>query len=87
MPEKQGEPGRPSRDGTPVTGTGVKRPLVVVVLALMAGLAAGAWGLKVTGTWLVIGLAGLLGVLFLVYGLGCIRGSRDQRRDGQEEPK
>ena len=84
MPEKQGEPGRPVKN---VTGTGVKRPLVVVVLALMVGLAAGAWGLKITGTWLIIGLAGLLGILFLVYGLGFGGGSRDQRRDGQEEPK
>jgi hypothetical protein len=86
MPEKQGEPGRPIRDGTPVTGT-VKRPLVVVVLALMLGLAAAAWGLKVTGTWLLIGLAGLLAVLFLVYGLSSIGGSQNQPRDGQEEPK
>ena len=87
MPEKQGEPGRPLRDGTPVLGTGVKRPLVVVVLALMLGLAAAAWGLKVTGTWLLIGLAGLLAVLFLVYGLGSVGGSQNQRRDDQEEPK
>lgn len=87
MPEKLGKPDRPSGDKTPVTGTGVKRPLVLVVLALMVGLAAAAWGLKVTGTWLVIGLAGLLGVLFLVYGLGFGGGSREQRRDGQEEPK
>ncbi|MEJ2092086.1 MAG: hypothetical protein P8X65_07805 [Syntrophobacterales bacterium] len=87
MSEKQGEPGRPLRDETPVTGTGVKRPLVVVVLALMVGLAAAAWGLKVSGTWLVIGLAGLLAVLFLVYGLGPVGGSQSQRRDGQEEPK
>ena len=38
-------------------------------------------------TWLIIGLAGLLGVLFLVYGLGLVGGSRDQRRDGQGEPQ
>ena len=87
MSEKQREPGRPFRDGTPVMGTGVKRPLVVVVLALMLGLAAAAWGLKVTGTWLVIGLAGLLAVLFLIYGLGSVGGSHNQGREDQEEPK
>jgi len=87
MPEKQGEPGRPFRDETPVTGIGVKRPLVVVVLALMLGLAGAAWGLNITGTWLVIGLAGLLAVLFLAYGLGSVGGSRNQGRDGQEAPK
>jgi len=53
----------------------------------MLGLAAAAWGLKVTGTWLVIGLAGLLAVLFLVYGLGSVGGSQNQRRDGREGPK
>ena len=87
MSEKQDEPGRPFKVGTPVSGTGVKRPLVVVVLALMLGLAAAAWGLKVTGTWLVIGLAGLLAVLFLVYGLGSVGGSQNQGRDRQGEPK
>jgi hypothetical protein len=87
MLEKQEKPSRPLRNDSPVRGTGVKRPLVVVVLAMMVGLAAAAWGLKVTGTWLVIGLAGLLAVLLLVYGLGSSGGLPNQRRDGQEEPK
>jgi hypothetical protein len=64
----------------------VKRPLVPVVLALMVGLAAAAWGFKLPGTWLVLGLAGLLVVLVLFHGFGSIRGAKDQGRHGPDEP-
>ncbi len=46
----------------------VKRPLVLVVLALMVGLAAAAWGLKAPGTWLVAALAGLWVALLFLWG-------------------
>jgi hypothetical protein len=48
-------------------GTGVKRPLVPVVLALMVGLVAAAWGFHLPRTWLLAGLIGLLGILLLVW--------------------
>jgi competence protein ComEC len=41
----------------------VARPLLPVVLALMAGIAAPAWGLSLPEQWLVPGLAGLWAVL------------------------
>jgi hypothetical protein len=49
------------------TRTGVKRPLVPVVLALMLGLVAAAWGLHLPRTWMLAGLTGLLVVLFLLW--------------------
>jgi hypothetical protein len=48
-------------------GIGVKRPLVPVVLALMGGLVAAAWGFHLPRTWLLAGLTGLLGILLLVW--------------------
>lgn len=86
MTDKPAEPGRAFKDEHPVTGTGVKRPLVLVVLSLLLGLVAAAWGLKITRIWLVAGLAGLLAVLFLVYFLGYYRGSQDQRGKDNEGP-
>jgi hypothetical protein len=58
---------RSSRDETARTGTGVKRPLVPVVLALMFGLVAAAWGWHLPRTWLLIILGGLLGILFILW--------------------
>lgn len=86
MPDKQAERSRPLRTEPAVTGTGVKRPLVPVVLAFMLGLVAAAWGFPVTGIWLVAGLAGLAAVLFLVYWFGFVRGSADKGHDGHDEP-
>jgi hypothetical protein len=47
--------------------TGVKRPLVPVVLALMVGLVAAAWGLHIPRIWLLAGLTGLLGILLVLW--------------------
>ena len=49
------------------TRTGVKRPLVPVVLALMVGLVAAAWGLHIPKIWLFAGLTGLLGILLALW--------------------
>jgi len=56
-----------SRDGTANARTGIKRPLVPVVLALIVGLVAAAWGLHIPRVWLVAGLGGLLGILFFLW--------------------
>ncbi len=56
-----------SRDEASQPRTGVKRPLVPVVLALMAGLIAAAWGVQVPRFWLLAGLSGLLVVLGLLW--------------------
>jgi hypothetical protein len=58
---------RSSQDETANPRTGVKRPLVPVVLALMLGLVAAAWGVHLPRTWLLAGLAGLLGILLLLW--------------------
>jgi len=84
MPDKPAEPGRPCRDETTLTGIGVKRPLVPVVMGLMLGLLAAAWGFKIPGRWLGAGLAGLLAVLVLLYGWGSVRGSKDQGSDSTD---
>ena len=49
------------------TRTGVKRPLVPVVLALMVGLGAAAWGLHLPRIWVLAGLTGLLGILLVLW--------------------
>jgi hypothetical protein len=85
MSDKPADSGRLS-DESSLTGTGVKRPLVPLVLALMLGLTAAAWGFKIPGTWLAIGLAGLLAVLGLLYGRGMIRGSKGRVRNGPDDP-
>lgn len=59
--------GQDTQGLTPPLGGHWKRPLIPVVLALMAGLAAGAWGLEIPGKWLVAGLALLWGLLGLCY--------------------
>ncbi len=46
---------------------GIKRPLVPVVLALMVGLAAAAWGLHIPRIWLLAGLTGLLVILLVLW--------------------
>ncbi len=47
----------------------VARPLVPIILALMAGLAGGAWGFNLPGTWLAAGLI----VLWLTLAFTCFR--------------
>jgi len=86
MTDKQAESDRPLRHAAGLTGIGLKRPLIPVVLALMAGLAAAAWGFTVSGKWLVIGLAGLLAVLIFLHRFGSVRGPKDQGRGGLDEP-
>ena len=67
MSEKPSAEHHSSQNEPGSTRTGVKRPLVPVVLALMVGLAAAAWGLHIPRIWLLIGLAGLLGVLWVLW--------------------
>ena len=86
MPDKPAESGGPARNEPPLSEIGVKRPLVPVVLALMVGLVAAAWGFKVPGRWLLVGLAGLLAVLALLRGRGSGQSSKDQGRDASDEP-
>lgn len=86
MPDKPAEPDQTLKDEPAFTGIGVKRPLVPVVLALMAGLTAAAWGFEVPGTWLVAGLIGLLAVLMLLQGFSSVRGSIEQGSGGPGEP-
>ena len=86
MPDKATDTGRPLRDATKLSGIGVKRPLVPVVLALMVGLVAGAWGLRIPGVWLAAGLAGLLALLVLLRGCGPVSGSKDRGRKASDEP-
>jgi uncharacterized protein HemX len=60
------QPTAPEREAeAPVAGA--KRPLVLLVLALMLGLTAAAWGLHISEYWLLAGLAALLAVMFLGY--------------------
>ena len=86
MPDKAAESGRPLRDATRLSGVGVKRPLVPVVVALIVGLVAGAWGLRIPGVWLAAGLAGLLALLVLLRGCGPVQGSKDRGRKVSDEP-
>ena len=82
MPDKPADTGRAVRDETSLSGIGVKRPLVLIVLALMAGLVAAAWGFQVPETWLVAGLVGLLAALVLLYVCGAAPKAQD--RQGHE---
>jgi hypothetical protein len=86
MSDKNTESGRPLMEETRSSGLGVKRPLVPVVLALMAGLVAGAWGLQIPGIWLAAGLAGLLAILVLLRGGGPAPGSKGQDRQRPDNP-
>jgi uncharacterized membrane protein YfcA len=71
----------PEGGAAPATNTGVKRPLVPVVLALILGLAAGAWGLQIPRGWLVLLLAVLLGAMFLLF-----FSARHKMKRGQTNP-
>ena len=84
MLDKPAKPSRPSRDETTLMETGFKRPLIPIVLSLMLGLGAAAWGFEITGIWLIAGLAGLLAVMFLVYYLGFLRASQDTSHNGND---
>jgi len=66
MPDQPSAGEQSSRDETARTTTRVKRPLVPVVLALMGGLVAAAWGWHLPRTWLLVSLGGLLGILFFL---------------------
>ncbi len=48
-------------------GSVVKRPVVPVILALMLGLAAAAWGVRIPRFWLVVLLAGLLVAMLVLF--------------------
>ena len=65
----------------PPKNTGAKRPLVPVVLALMLGLAAGAWGVQIPRGWLVLMLAVLLGAMFLLF-----FGAKFRMKQGKKNP-
>jgi cell division septal protein FtsQ len=67
MNEKPSAEEHSSRTENGSTRTGVKRPLVTLVLALMLGLVAAAWGLHIPRTWLLPGLTGLLGILLVLW--------------------
>jgi hypothetical protein len=67
MPDKSSVEEHSSQVETAGTRTGVKRPLVPVVLALIVGLAAAAWGLHIPRIWLLAGLTGLLGILVVLW--------------------
>jgi hypothetical protein len=86
MPDKENEGGSPPRNATDVPSSGVKRPLVPIVLALMLGLLGAAWGLKVSGVWLVAGLAGLFAVMVLLYVFNFFRGSQGKDGEQHNEP-
>jgi hypothetical protein len=87
MPEKETEQGHATEEKKTTPGTGVKRPLVPVVLALMLGLAGAAWGLQIPGVWLVVALVGLLAVLVGLYFFLPLSGvQRTSEQNGNEEP-
>jgi hypothetical protein len=81
MPEKEAEQDHATQAEKTIPQTGVKRPLVLVVLALMLGLAGAAWGFQIPGIWLAVGLVGLLASLILLYFFGSFRGSQDKRAE------
>ncbi|MGQ9688862.1 MAG: hypothetical protein ACUVXF_08775 [Desulfobaccales bacterium] len=60
--------------------TGVRRPLVPLVLALIAGLIAAAWGLEIPSPWLEVALVGLLAVLGLLR-YGCRKDKSSTRAE------
>jgi|WetSurMetagenome_2_1015567.scaffolds.fasta_scaffold51622_2 hypothetical protein len=61
----------------------MKRPLVPVVLALMVGLTAAAWGVQIPGGWLLAGLAALLVIMLLLF-LATPSGPKTPPRDSPE---
>jgi competence protein ComEC len=60
-------PREPSRPGATLATRPVARPLVPVTLALMAGIAAPAWGLSGPSIWLLAGGVALWGTLTLLW--------------------
>ncbi len=46
---------------------GMKRPLIPLVLALMVGLAAAAWGVNIPRTWLLGIMAALLVIMLRLF--------------------
>jgi competence protein ComEC len=58
---------KPQARSRVLQGGAVARPLVPVALALMAGIASPAWGLRLADQWLAAGLAGLWGVMVLIW--------------------
>ena len=69
MPDKLGTGGSTPKDeiASSRMNSGIKRPLVPVVLALMLGLTGAAWGVHIPKVWLVIILAGLLVIMLLLF--------------------
>jgi hypothetical protein len=67
MSEKSSAGDHSSQVETAGARAGIKRPLVPVVLALMVGLAAAAWGLHIPRIWLLAGLTVLLGILVALW--------------------
>jgi len=63
-------PGEPSRPGAILADRPVARPLVPVTLALMAGIAAPAWGLSGPSIWLLAGGVALWGALAFLWWRG-----------------
>jgi competence protein ComEC len=58
---------KPQAGSRVLQGGAVARPLVPVALAMMAGIASPAWGLRLTDQWLAAGLAGLWGAMALIW--------------------
>ncbi len=79
MAEESTEGPRAPEKENKAPGAGLKRPLVPLVLALMLGLAAAAWGLDISGFWLLAGLAALLAVMGLGYLVNGSAQSTDER--------
>ena len=61
------DPREPHLPGAILAARPVARPLVPVTLALMAGMAAPAWGLRLPGAWLLAGGIALWGALALLW--------------------
>ncbi len=65
-------------------GSVIKRPVVPVVLALMLGLAAAAWGVRIPRFWLVVLLSGLLVAMLLLFLAIPSRSDKKNLPDGEE---
>ena len=87
MPDKSAKREATTRDETRAAkSSGVKRPLVPVVLALMLGLAAAAWGVHIPGAWLVAILAGLLAVMLLLFFRAPVGTDKNSADNGNDKP-
>jgi competence protein ComEC len=58
---------KPQAGNLVLPGRPLARPLVPVVLALMAGIASPAWGLRLADQWLAPALVGLWGAMVLIW--------------------